>query len=314
MAAWQVFLAHRGIDGWVMQRFGAFSVDREGCDRRAIRQATELLTSGQWLVVFPEGEIYHTNERLTPLREGVAFMGITAQRDLQKDQRDSRVWIVPAAIRYAYEEDVTPKLVAAVEGLEKRFMLGAGDGATLPQRIVRLGEVLLTIQEKQKLGHSRENEGDVPQRIKHFIATLLERLESQHLGKASADDSVPVRVKSLRRHLLEAMCEDDATSELKAAAHHAFDDLHLVLQLYSYPGDYVSSNPTLERMAETIEKFEEDTTGFAAPKGRRRATVTFGDPIDVRPMLASRPRAATAELTTKLENALRDLMSAEKSC
>jgi len=25
MAAWQVFLAHHGIDGWVMQRFGAFS-------------------------------------------------------------------------------------------------------------------------------------------------------------------------------------------------------------------------------------------------------------------------------------------------
>src|SRR5262245_57033886 len=36
MAAWQVFLAHRGIDGFVMQRFGAFSVDREGCDRRAM--------------------------------------------------------------------------------------------------------------------------------------------------------------------------------------------------------------------------------------------------------------------------------------
>ena len=31
MAAWQVFLGHKGIDGWVMQRFGAFSVDREGC-------------------------------------------------------------------------------------------------------------------------------------------------------------------------------------------------------------------------------------------------------------------------------------------
>src|SRR5438552_17464825 len=27
MAAWQVFLAHKGIDGFVMQRFGAFSVD-----------------------------------------------------------------------------------------------------------------------------------------------------------------------------------------------------------------------------------------------------------------------------------------------
>src|SRR3954469_14642948 len=114
MAAWQVFLAHKGIDGWVMQRFGAFSVDREGCDRRAMRQAMDLLTAGRALVVFPEGEIYHTNERLTPLREGVAFMAVTAQRDLEKRQKDGgpsrQVWVIPAAIRYAYEQDITGQL------------------------------------------------------------------------------------------------------------------------------------------------------------------------------------------------------------
>src|SRR5207253_8833320 len=97
MAAWQVFLAHHGIDGFVMQRFGAFSVDREGCDRRAMRQATELLTTGQTLVVFPEGELYHTNERLTHLREGVAFMAVTAQKDLEKEQKSRQVLSVPAA-------------------------------------------------------------------------------------------------------------------------------------------------------------------------------------------------------------------------
>src|SRR5205814_3505688 len=97
MAAWQVFLAHKGIDGWVMQRFGAFSVDREGCDRRAIRQATELLTTGQSLVVFPEGEVFHLNSRLTPLKEGVAFIALSAQRDLQKEAKGRKVWVVPTA-------------------------------------------------------------------------------------------------------------------------------------------------------------------------------------------------------------------------
>ena len=86
MAAWQIFRTHWGIDGWVLQRMGAFSVDREGCDRRAIRQAVEVLSSGHALVVFPEGEIYHLNDRLTPLLEGVAFMALTAQRELEKAQ------------------------------------------------------------------------------------------------------------------------------------------------------------------------------------------------------------------------------------
>jgi 1-acyl-sn-glycerol-3-phosphate acyltransferase len=74
MAAWHGFRGHGGLDGWLLQRMGVFSVDREGCDRRAIRQATELLAGGEGLIIFPEGEIYHLNERLTPLREGVAFM------------------------------------------------------------------------------------------------------------------------------------------------------------------------------------------------------------------------------------------------
>ena len=39
MAAWHVFRGHGGIDGWLLQRQGVFSVDREGCDRRAIRTA-----------------------------------------------------------------------------------------------------------------------------------------------------------------------------------------------------------------------------------------------------------------------------------
>src|SRR5262245_12628796 len=46
MAAWQIFRPHWGLDGWVLQRMGAFSVDREGCDRRAIQQAVQLLTTG----------------------------------------------------------------------------------------------------------------------------------------------------------------------------------------------------------------------------------------------------------------------------
>src|SRR4051812_1486692 len=86
MAAWQVFKMHGGIDGWVMQRFGAFSVDREGCDRRAIRQAMDLLTAGQVRAVFPGGEVYRTNEPRPPPRGRGALEGITAPRGLENQQ------------------------------------------------------------------------------------------------------------------------------------------------------------------------------------------------------------------------------------
>jgi 1-acyl-sn-glycerol-3-phosphate acyltransferase len=296
-----------------------------------MRQAGELLTSGRWLVVFPEGEIYHTNERLTPLREGVAFMAITSQRDLDKaNAREGeapaepssantarqeprppnapQIWVVPTAIKYTFEEDVTPKLEASVTNLESRLLLKPPPGTPLHERIIRFGEAMLTIKEKEKLGHSQENDGDLPTRIHRLIDRLLGKYETIQFKKTSEDETVPLRVKTLRRSLLEQMCDEQMSDDDRRAAKDALDDLHLVLQLYSYPGDYVSTKPSVERMAETVEKFEEDVLGAATLKGKRRATVKIGEPLDVKRHMEARARKASEDLTERLENAIVGLM------
>src|SRR5262249_30926661 len=157
-----------------MQRMGAFSVDREGCDRRAMHQAVELMKAGRHLVVFPEGEVFRLNRRLTPIKEGVAFMALSAQKDLEKQQSGKRVWIIPAAIGYQYVEDIRSQLEAAMDGLESRLMIKASSGLPLQQRIIRYGEFLLTIKEKEKLGRSFETLGSLPQRVSHLESALLE--------------------------------------------------------------------------------------------------------------------------------------------
>ncbi|MFL5244971.1 MAG: lysophospholipid acyltransferase family protein [Gemmataceae bacterium] len=310
MAAWQIFRTHHGIDGWVLQRMGAFSVDREGCDRRAIRQATDLLTTGNSLVVFPEGEIYHLNDRLTPLLEGVAFMALTAQKSLDKAGSGGRIWIVPTAIRYQYVEDIVPRLEAAMSRLEQRMLLQPIAGSPLNERIVRFGELLLTIKEKEKLGCSREAEGDLPARLAYFVRTLLERLELEHLKKSPSANTVPLQVKALRRHLLNVWAQEDGDAEQRNRARRALDDIQLVLQLYSHPGDYIAEKPSVERMAETIEKFEEDIDGFGRPKGKRRARVVLGGPIDLQAAMdEGKVRQAAADVTNHLENAIQKLMN-----
>jgi 1-acyl-sn-glycerol-3-phosphate acyltransferase len=318
MAAWQIFRPHWGLDGWALQRMGAFSVDREGCDRRAVKQAVQILTSGNILVVFPEGEVYRLNDRLTPLLEGVAFMALTAQRDLDKatKERDdkaapaARVWIVPTAIRYRYAEDVTPKLEEAIQQIEARMLWSSPHATPLHQRIVRVGELALTIKEKEKLGHSRESDSDLPGRVAFLIEELLKRNEAKHLKKTPSAETVPLRVKALRRHLLEIWTDEKADPDTRRQSREGLDDVQLVLQLYSYPGDYVTEKPSLERMAETVEKFEEDLTGSAGPKGKRKARVLFGDPIDLKEAAASgRPRAVAADVTDRLENQIKSLMA-----
>jgi 1-acyl-sn-glycerol-3-phosphate acyltransferase len=311
MAARHTFAGHGGVDGFLLQRLGGFSVDREGCDRAAMRQANDLLTTGKALVIFPEGEIYHTNERLTPLREGVAFMALTAQRELDKQGKGGRVWIVPTSIKYAFEGDVTPALDAALAEMERRLLIKPKPSSPLHERIVRYGEMALTIKEKEKLGRSYDDDGEtLPGRIARLASGILEKLEVAHFGKPRPEDPVPLRVKQLRRHLLDEICEAGATPATMNEAHDALDDVHVVVQLFSYPGDYITSKPSVERMAETIEKFEEDVyDDYAKPKGKRRATVTLGEPLDVKAQLGTgKPRAAAAELTTKLEAGIQALM------
>ena len=86
------------------------------------------------------------------------------------------------------------------------------------------------------------------------------------------------------------------------------DDLFLCVQLYSYPGDYVAEEPTLERMAETLDKFEEDVLSqfSATVRGTRRATLLFGQPIAVE--RAASKKQSVSQITQLLEDAVQGLL------
>jgi 1-acyl-sn-glycerol-3-phosphate acyltransferase len=332
MAAWQVFRFQWGLAGFLMQRLGAFSVDREGCDRRAVKQAIELLTTGQRLVVFPEGEIYHLNDRLTPLLDGVAFMALSAQRDLEKSRPDARVWVVPAAIRYRYMEDVAPRLEGALARMEQRFLVQPPPGTDLPQRVTRLGELLLTLKEKDKLGRARDSEGDLPSRLAFLVEGLLARLEQEWVKKSpekerpsrsagtlpaggapALGETVSLRVKALRRRLLDVYTDEKSDEATRVRVRSALDEVHLALQLSSYPGNYLREKPSQERIAETLQQLEEDMTNVRVrPLGRRRAKVILGEPIDLKQkMTGARARTLAGEVTDELEERMRQLMARE---
>ena len=88
--------------------------------------------------------------------------------------------------------------------------------------------------------------------------------------------------------------------------------MFLVVQAFSYPGDYVAQRPSVERMAETLDKFEEDVLGVetATIRGARTATVTFGEPIAVE---ASRgKKGAASVLTRTLEERVQGLLDNDR--
>lgn len=276
MTAWQVFAMAKRWERMLYRQHGCFSIDREGSDMRAYRQAvTVLAETSDPLAVFPEGDVYHLNDRVRPFRDGTGAMVLSA---VKRGRRPVQ-WI-PCAIRYRYLKDPTPELEAVMSLLEQRLHWRPRPDLPLSARIYRFAEGMLKLKEIEYVG--RASNGALPERIDALANEILERIEEQHQVR-SIPETLPQRVKELRQLAINRqreLPEDDPAQEQLA---HDLEDLFFVVQLYSYPGDYVEERATIERMAETVDKFEEDFLDLptARIRGTRRGVITFGDPIIV---------------------------------
>lgn len=57
----------------IIQWFGAFPIDRDNPDRKAIQHAAELIKQGRLVVIFPEGRLSETG-KLLPIQTGFALI------------------------------------------------------------------------------------------------------------------------------------------------------------------------------------------------------------------------------------------------
>ena len=310
MAAYQIFAGSAGLRRFILPRLGVFPVDREGSDRAAFQAGIDILLKGKNpLVVFPEGEVYHLADRLTPLREGAAALAVSAAKKRVAEGRT--VWVVPTAIKYRFLEghNAEPELKSLMNDLEARFTWRNSPDRPLIDRLYRYAEGLLALKELEYLDAPQV--GTVKERILRLRSYILDGIEDRRLGRRQ-DDSVPVRVKDLRRVCLKALADPETTPSERRELKRDLDDLFLAIQLFSYPGDYVRECPTVERLSEILTKFEQDSLGVvvAAPRGPRKAVVHLGEPINVPDYLGSGApsRDATAHVTTDLESRIQELL------
>jgi 1-acyl-sn-glycerol-3-phosphate acyltransferase len=317
MIAYQILRGHRG---WFLPRIGAFPVDRDGTDLTAFKTAVEVLGRGRNpLVIFPEGEIHHLGDLLTPLREGALAVATTAAKRLA--EAGKTVWVVPVALKYRFVEghDPTPALHDVMDELERRANWWVERDRPLVERIYRYAEGMMGLKEFEYLGGTRS--GPLPERLAYLREFILQRVEARRLPESRRRASVgtdvpdvPERVKELRRACLDALADPATTPEESRALRRDLHDVFVAFQTFSYPGDYLAKAPTLERAAETVMKFQEDFLGVyeVKPYGPRRAVIRLGEPIDVRQRLAAlgKPRLAVPALTAELEQRLQALLDA----
>jgi 1-acyl-sn-glycerol-3-phosphate acyltransferase len=301
MTAWQVFAMSSWFERYSMQKHGCFSIDRESNDLQAFRQAVRLLQeSPHPLVVFPEGEIYHTNDWVNPFREGAAAIALTAARKTQRP-----IACLPCALKCFYIKDPTPELLSLMDRLEERLLWRPRHDLSLPQRVYRLARGIVSLKELEYLGKARR--GGLRERCDHLADVILTRQE-RHYGLRPGQDSIPERVRELRRTLIDRLGKPHPDPVTTTRAHADMEDLFFVIQLYSYPGQYLREKMTLERLAETLDKLEEDLLGTEYPgvRGARRVVVRFGEPVPV--AKERHKKEAVPQLTQTLQISVQRLL------
>ncbi len=300
MTAWQVFAMSSRVERFWLQRHGCFSIDRENNDLQAIRQAVQILKNSSYpLVIFPEGEIYHTNDRVTPFREGAAAIALSAAR-----KSDRPVVCVPCALKCWYISDPTPELNGLMDQLEERLFWRPRSDLSLPERVYRLAEGLIVLKELELLG--KPQEGTIVERRAKLADHVIGQQEQRYGLKPKG--TIPERVTELRRTLIRVSESPSTDLAKREQAHSDMEDLFFVIQLYSYPGNYMSEKLSVERLAETLDKLEEDLlqTDTPSARGARRVVVRFGEPI-VLPR-ERQPREAAVTLTRDLESNVQTLL------
>ena len=140
MAAYDVFARSR-IQSWIMQRTGAFSVDREGSDRKSMKCATDVLIEGKHpLILFPEGNVYFCNDEVAPFAEGASYIALSAQKKLGESHP---VYAVPVSMKFTYIEDIRDQLRSSLDELARRFETELDPEADFGLELLRISTTAL---------------------------------------------------------------------------------------------------------------------------------------------------------------------------
>jgi hypothetical protein len=268
---------HLFEQGWMqkflLQRAGAFSVFREGMDREALKMAIDTLREAKRpLVLFPEGVITRTNDRLNNLMEGTSFIA----RNAAKGTPAGHVVIHPIAIRYQFQGNIEDTLSPVLTGIETR-LTWSKQNQPLQARINLIGQALLSLKEIEFLGCPQT--GSTYERLEGLTNAILNPLE-QEWFKANGKGDVVGRVKKLRTAIIPDLIDKELSEVEKGRRWEQLAKVYLAQQLSFYPPDY-TKQATPERLLETVERFEEDLTDKTTLHTPIHATISIGTAIPV---------------------------------
>ncbi|MCA9058778.1 MAG: 1-acyl-sn-glycerol-3-phosphate acyltransferase, partial [Planctomycetaceae bacterium] len=283
MASWHIFKQSR-LEAFMVRQLGGFSVYREGMDRQALDTSIQIVSEAERpLVIFPEGAISRSNDRLLPFMDGISFIARMAAKKRAKQNPNQQVVVIPVAVRYRLLRDLEASVNPILERLELRTFWKTQQHRSLRERISLLAQALLAAREIECLGQPQS--GRLTERVRQLIEFVLRPQEREWLGAARSGDVV-TRVKDLRVAMIARLLKDDPDAAERERIWRQLTDSYYVQCLSLYPADYLAQGAnqgrvTDERIVETVHRLEEDLTDTTTTNPEWRAEFRIGEPMPV---------------------------------
>lgn len=266
----------------MVRLMGAFSVNREGLDRAAVDYAVNVLVEAKRpLLIFPAGTTSRTNDRLMALMEGPGFIARTAAK--KRAKKDQKVVVHPIAIKYLYQGDIEKTGNEVLTDLERKLTWTPDPTVPLMERIIKLGNAVLTLKELEFNVQSMPGK-TLRERQNNMVDHLMFPLEKEWLGATEPiSGGIQSRVKNLRMKIFPEMSRDEIDQAEKDRRWQQLSQTYLAQQIDCYPENYIVDLPSIDRLIDTLEKFEEDLIGQCRIHGKTKVILDVGEAIEVSP-------------------------------
>lgn len=305
MASWHLF-NQSAFTTFMVRLMGAFSVNREGLDRTAVDYAINVLVDAERpLLIFPAGATSRTNDQLMTFMDGPAFIARTAAK--RRAKNGGKVVVHPIGIKYLFQGDIEAMGNEVMTELESQLSWSPTPDVPLIDRIVKVGSALLTLKELE-FNVCPELGSTLRQRQTNMVNRLLFPLEMEWLGSEQTG-GVQSRVKNLRMKIFPDISRNKVDTAERTRRLRHLEQTFLAQQIDCYPEKYITELPSVDRLMETMEKFEEDLNGKCRIHGQLKVILDVGESIEV-----STKRDRTAEsdplmatIRERLQENLREL-------
>jgi hypothetical protein len=273
---------------------GCYSVNRGLADIKSIHTTVTVLTHcDHKLIVFPESEITGDDQIVHEVNRSFIHMLLEAQEEIAKEEPNQSLWVLPVGVSYELLADLETSIDMTLSAVERKLKIKHALTANAKERTdTAVQAVLLSLFEFYKcvLPEDKPHHEQVRLLARH----ICQRISRYMNADCDQNQSSRQLLYSLRNGIAKELAASRSPIPHQHHLRHSASkidrefllDLERVERLLIF--QRILNHPSSPiQICRIVDFLEAETCEPMTSKGRQRASVFFGKPIEVLPHLVS---------------------------